>query len=73
MGKTLIIDHGLGVTSIFIHLDAITANTGDLVRQGERIARVGKTGRATGPHLHWGVSAGLTPLDPLRLINRQFP
>ena len=73
MGKTLIIDHGLGVTSIFIHLDAITVNTGDLVRQGEHIARAGKTGRATGPHLHWGVSAGRTPLDPLRLINRQFP
>ena len=73
MGKTLMIDHGLGVTSIFIHLNAITVNTGDLVRQGELIARVGKTGRATGPHLHWGVSAGRTPLDPLRLINRQFP
>ena len=73
MGKTLMVDHGLGVTSIFIHLDAITADTGDLIRQGEVIARVGKTGRATGPHLHWGVSAGRTPLDPLRLINRQFP
>ncbi len=72
MGKTLMIDHGLGVTSIFIHLNAITVNTGDLVRQGELIARVGKTGRATGPHLHWGISAGRTPLDPLRLINRQF-
>ena len=72
MGKTLMIDHGLGVTSIFIHLDVIMANTGDLVRQGELIARVGKTGRATGPHLHWGVSAGRTPLDPQRLINLQF-
>jgi murein DD-endopeptidase MepM/ murein hydrolase activator NlpD len=73
MGKTLMIDHGLGVTSIFIHLDAINVDIGDLVRQGERIAHVGKTGRATGPHLHWGISAGRTPLDPLRLINRQFP
>jgi len=73
MGKTLMIDHGLGVTSIFIHLDTIMVNTGDLVRQGEHIARVGKTGRATGPHLHWGVSAGRTPLDPLRLIDRQYP
>ena len=72
MGKTLMIDHGLGVTSIFIHLNAITVNTGDLVRQGELIARVGKTGRATGPHLHWGISAGRAALDPLRLINRQF-
>jgi hypothetical protein len=72
MGKILIIDHGLGVTSIFMHLDAVTVSSGDLVRQGDLIARVGKTGRATGPHLHWGVSAGPTPLDPLRLINRQF-
>jgi murein DD-endopeptidase MepM/ murein hydrolase activator NlpD len=72
MGKTLMIDHGLGVTSIFIHLDAIAVHTGDLIRQGEHIAGVGKTGRATGPHLHWGVSAGRTPLDPLRLIERQF-
>lgn len=73
MGKTVIIDHGLGVTSIFIHLDSITVNTGDLIRQGEIIAHVGKTGRTTGPHLHWGVNAGLTPLDPQRLIHRQFP
>ena len=73
MGKTLMVDHGLGVTSIFIHLDAVTVSTGDRIRQGEPIARVGKTGRATGPHLHWGVSAGRTALDPLRLIDRQFP
>jgi Peptidase family M23 len=73
MGKTLMVDHGLGVRSIFIHLDDITVRTGDLVRQGDVIARVGKTGRTTGPHLHWGVSAGGIPLDPLRLIDRPFP
>jgi murein DD-endopeptidase MepM/ murein hydrolase activator NlpD len=73
MGKTLMVDHGLGVSSIFIHLDAIMVKTGDLVRQGDLIARVGKTGRATGPHLHWGVSSGRTALDPLRLIDRVFP
>ena len=73
MGKTLMVDHGLGVSSIFIHLDAIMVKTGDLIRQGDLIARVGKSGRATGPHLHWGVSSGRTALDPLRLINRQFP
>lgn len=73
MGKTLMVDHGLGVSSIFIHLDTIMVKTGDLVRQGDLIARVGKTGRATGPHLHWGVSTGRTALDPLRLIDRQFP
>jgi murein DD-endopeptidase MepM/ murein hydrolase activator NlpD len=72
MGKTLMVDHGLGVSSIFIHLDAIMVKTGDLIRQGALIARVGKTGRATGPHLHWGVSTGRIPLDPLRLIDRYF-
>ena len=73
MGKTLILDHGLGVTSIYMHLDRILVATGDLVTQGQILARVGKTGRATGAHLHWGVNVGLTPIDPLRLLNRSFP
>jgi murein DD-endopeptidase MepM/ murein hydrolase activator NlpD len=72
MGNVLMIDHGLGVSSIFIHLDSVDVQEGDLVRQGEIVARVGQTGRATGPHLHWGVSVGSTPVDPLRLINRAF-
>lgn len=72
MGKTLMIDHGLGITSIFIHLDSISVKTGDLLRQGDIIARVGKTGRATGPHLHWGVSVGPVAVDPIRLLNRKF-
>ena len=66
--RVLMIDHGLGVSSIFIHLDSVTVTEGDLVRQGEIVARVGQTGRATGPHLHWGVSVGSTAIDPLRLI-----
>lgn len=69
MGNTLMIDHGLGVVSIFIHLDSIIAEEGDRIKQGEIVARVGKTGRATGPHLHWGVSVGETSIDPARLIN----
>lgn len=72
MGKTLMLDHGLGVYSIFIHLNEISVRVGDLVRQGEAIAKVGKTGRATGPHLHWGVSVRMTSIDPLRLLNRRF-
>jgi murein DD-endopeptidase MepM/ murein hydrolase activator NlpD len=72
MGKTLMLDHGLGVYSIFIHLNEISVRVGDLVRQGEAIAEVGKTGRATGPHLHWGVSVGTISIDPLRLLNRRF-
>jgi len=72
MGNVLMIDHGLGVSSIFIHLDSVEVQEGDLVRQGEIVARVGQTGRATGPHLHWGVSVGSTPVDPQRLISREF-
>ena len=71
MGNTLMIDHGLGVTSIFIHLDSISAREGDAVEQGDIVARVGQTGRATGPHLHWGVSVGSTSIDPARLLSKR--
>jgi len=71
MGNTLMVDHGLGLVSIFIHLDSIEAREGDRVAQGEIVARVGKTGRATGPHLHWGISVGSTSIDPARLINKK--
>ncbi len=70
MGNTLMIDHGLGVQSIFIHLNRITVQEGAYVKQGAVIGRVGKTGRATGPHLHWGVSVGTIPVDPARLLNK---
>lgn len=71
MGNTLMIDHGLGVVSIFIHLDRISAGEGDRVEQGKIVARVGQTGRATGPHLHWGISVGSTSIDPARLLNKE--
>jgi len=68
MGNTLIIDNGLGVQSIFIHLNSIEAKESEFVKQGATIARVGKTGRATGPHLHWGISVGTIPVDPVRML-----
>ena len=71
MGNTLMIDHGLGLVSIFIHLDRISAGEGDRVEQGKIVARVGQTGRATGPHLHWGISVGSTSIDPARLLNKE--
>jgi murein DD-endopeptidase MepM/ murein hydrolase activator NlpD len=71
MGNTLMIDHGLGVMSIFIHLDSIDAGQGEPIEQGDIVARVGKTGRATGPHLHWGISVGSTSIDPARLLNKK--
>ena len=65
------IDHGLGVMSIFIHLDSFDVGEGEPVEQGDVVARVGKTGRATGPHLHWGISVGRTSIDPARLPNKE--
>jgi len=71
MGNTLMIDHGMGVVSIFIHLDSIGAAEGDHVVQGQMVARVGQPGRATGPHLHWGISVGSISIDPARLLNKE--
>jgi murein DD-endopeptidase MepM/ murein hydrolase activator NlpD len=68
MGNTMMVDHGLGVRSIFIHLDRILAKKGDRVTQGDLIARVGQSGRATGPHLHWGVFVGTVAVDPEKVV-----
>ena len=72
MGNALIIDHGLGIQSTFIHLDRILVRKGARVTQGQTVARVGQTGRATGPHLHWGVSVETLLVDPERLVGRRF-
>lgn len=55
-GGTLMIDHGHGLASTMIHLSKLMVKVGDSVKQGQLIAESGMTGRATGPHLHWGVS-----------------
>jgi murein DD-endopeptidase MepM/ murein hydrolase activator NlpD len=66
-GKTVMIDHGHGLTSVYVHMDDIRVRAGDRVRKGARIGSIGMTGRATGPHLHWGVSLFNTHLDPALL------
>lgn len=53
-GHLLMIDHGHGLNSAFLHLSRIDVKVGDAVAQGQRIGAIGATGRATGPHLHWG-------------------
>ena len=68
-GNTIIIDHGLGLISIFAHLKAIWVNERDEVFQGKSIGSIVMTGRATGPHLHWGVYLNKTSVDPMTLIN----
>ena len=63
-GNLVIIDHGMGLNSAFLHLGSVTAREGQAVRQGELIGTVGATGRATGPHLHWSVKWNDARLDP---------
>lgn len=64
-GKTVVVDHGSGITSFYIHMSAIAAREGETVRRGEMLGRVGSTGVSTGPHLHWSVYIHGEPVDPL--------
>lgn len=63
-GNTLMVDHGWGLRSTVMHLNKIYVHKGEEVKKGQPIGEVGKTGRATGPHLHWGMSWFNTRLDP---------
>lgn len=63
-GGTLIIDHGYGVSSTFLHLDGFDVEPGQRVEQGEAVARVGSTGRSTGPHLDWRINWYDVRVDP---------
>ena len=62
------IDHGMGLNSAFLHCSAHGVKVGDVVRQGQYIGRIGATGRATGPHLHWSVKWRDARLDPLLFV-----
>ena len=63
-GRTVWLDHGGGLLSMFCHLSAEHVRPGDRVRTGERVADVGATGRVTGPHLHWSISLNRAMVDP---------
>ena len=67
VGNTVCVAHGGGMASVFMHLARVSVREGQRVAQGEPIGAVGATGRATGPHLHWGVYFRGARLDPLRL------
>ncbi len=69
-GGTVLLDHGFGISSNFLHLSRIDVKEGDRVEQGQVIAAVGATGRATGPHLHWGMSWFDVRVDPLLVLER---
>ncbi len=67
-GKTIIIDHGLGIYSLYAHLSKTFVEKGRLVKKGELVGHIGSTGRVTGPHLHWTVKIGNTSVDPVSLL-----
>jgi len=67
-GKSLILDHGQGIYTMFFHLSKILVTPGQQVKKGDVIGLVGSTGRSTGAHLHWGVRMQGARVDPLELI-----
>jgi murein DD-endopeptidase MepM/ murein hydrolase activator NlpD len=66
-GGTVLIDHGYGLTSNFLHLSRLDVKVGDTVQRSQVIGAAGMTGRATGPHVHWGFNWFDVRLDPLLL------
>lgn len=67
-GRTVIIDHGLGMYSFLAHLSELGVSAGDTVERGQRIALAGATGRVTGPHLHWAMRVAGARVDPLSVV-----
>lgn len=67
-GNTVFIDHGQGLISVYIHMSNIAVNQGDAVKKSQQIGNIGQTGRATGPHLHWGVYLNQTVINPNLLL-----
>ena len=68
-GNSVFLDHGMGVITMYCHLDSINVKEGEIVKQGDIIATVGKTGRVTGAHLHWTISLNDARVDPALFID----
>jgi murein DD-endopeptidase MepM/ murein hydrolase activator NlpD len=69
-GKTVILSHQQGYTTVYGHLDEILVKKGQTVRQGARIGTLGNTGRSTGPHLHFEIRRYRRVIDPLKTLHR---
>jgi hypothetical protein len=69
-GLSVVLDHGGGVQSMYFHMDTIQVRYGEEVAKGAVIGTVGSTGRATGPHLHWGIRVNGDRIDPLQLVDK---
>lgn len=67
-GNLLMIDHGMGLNSAFLHCSQVLVRQGEAVKQGQVIGKIGMTGRATGPHLHWSIKWRASRLDPLLFV-----
>lgn len=72
-GRGIYVDHGLGLYSMYFHLSDVLVREGDLVTAGQIIGKVGATGRATGPHLHWGMKVNGARVNPYALLELPFP
>jgi murein DD-endopeptidase MepM/ murein hydrolase activator NlpD len=72
-GNAIVIDHGLGVYTIYMHLASILIEEGAKVEPGQLIGIIGTTGRSTGPHLHFEVDIHGTPVNPLTWLRKEFP
>lgn len=68
-GNMVVIDHGYNLSTIYAHMKSTNVKIGDTVKKGQIIGEVGKTGRATGAHLHWGASLNGTRFDPKSLLH----
>lgn len=69
-GNLLMVDHGMGLNSAFLHSEKLLVKVGDVVRQGQPLGIIGATGRVTGPHLHWSMKWRNARIDPLLLVPR---
>ena len=71
-GNFILLDHGMGLSSIYLHMSKLNVKTGDKVTKGQKIGEVGSTGRSTSAHLHWGVQWYGNRIDPMSLLNISF-
>jgi murein DD-endopeptidase MepM/ murein hydrolase activator NlpD len=68
-GNTVVVDHGLGIYSIYAHLSKVHVQTGAMVENGDLLGLAGATGRVTGPHLHWSARVQNARVDPFSLVD----
>lgn len=71
-GRSVVIDHGLGLFSMYFHLSDVSVREGERVARGQRIGAVGQSGRATGPHLHWGTRLNGARVNPFSLVEKKL-